>query len=289
MAIDAVKDFSLDMTGAGDNSQQLAKLHSVLSGTSGPLPLVKFSEGICAFSQWPNFGRFANLQIVAEGVCVLKHIGNGDAVTFDGDVNSPGEGKRNIRFVGFTILPGPNTNHGLVIAACHNSHFRANVRGAGNPKNGQRFGAFVSNYTVCTVLDNPTVSFIDSTDSIGFASADCFGIVLNHSPVQPGLQTSDMRIINPVVENVTYGAWVNDAGGTSISAGVFENCTEGFHLVIGGQNRMWATWFEGNKDYDVVMEGTSKDNDFNVTHPSKLKTKIQGYNNVVRSTVGLFG
>lgn len=286
MSINVVDRYDIDMSGQTDNSVKLAKLQTdmaVLHATNKPMPKLVFPEGICAFDKWPNLA-FDNLQIVADGECILQHTGNGDAVTFDGStVNGPfaGGGINALTFTGFTINPSMNGGNGLVITACHRSLVSAWVNINSAPT--ALYSAIAANFLVLTEI-RPVVKG---------GAFNVIGLTMDAYQENQWCSTA-CRITMPVLESCQYGTFVKCAGYINYHDGSIEGCDTGIEVDVGGNNHFVTVEMEGNHTYDIVTTGNAHDNTFYECgdgSPSKLKTSMSGWNNRLLhgALEGLFG
>lgn len=282
MARDVTTFYGIDMSGATDNAAGLAHMRADMANLVGlkkPLPCLRFPEGICSFSSWPNMA-FHNLEMRGEGQSVLRYTGTDDAVVFMGEEpnTAPGLGKRNVVFDGFTIDPGKQSRNGLVLNAMHASMIRAKVIGAGAPRNGVLNSAISMNFCVCAEL-HPTVSSLDlAIDGFG-GSFDCYGLTLNSFSV-PEWQASACRIERPIIEGVTTGIFGLATFFCEVRGGTIEQCKNGAVMVNGRGNLFDHVEMEGNADYDVWCTKDFHDNVFAYCgdgHRRTFKIKIEGY------------
>lgn len=277
MAIDLVTAYGLDMTGETDNASKLAQIATdaaALAAQNRPLPRGVFTQGICTFSSWPNMA-YTGVELVAEGTCILKHTGPGDAVSFIGPFNTPLQGAWRILFDNFIIVP--NTGHGLVASCCHNSRFRATVMGAGSGKY-----AIYAPFCVLTKFE-PTVA--GNLRGLYGSAPDCQGATWPIDGIvfdaYQGLQTTSSDIYLPNIGGCNIGIHYINAGDCNIFGGSSEYCNVGMQIDTGGSNHAWGLEMEGNKQCDVNFGSQAHDNMLWVG-PNRKIGSTGGSNNQIR-------
>ena len=263
MARNVVDYYHIDMTGAEDNAPKLALMAQDISDNwtnRKPQPRFVFPEGICQFSDWPNMA-YHNVEIVSEGETVLKYTGTDDAVTFMGEQR--GElatlGKRNVVFDGFTIDPGHQSRHGLVITSCHAGSFRAKVLGAGDPRDGVRNSAIFMRYCVVTQLF-PTVSNLDPAIESRGGSLDCIGVSLDNVAGADPLPASAVQIMMPILEGIHTGIHSIASFFCVVRDGTIEYCKRGVQMDGGAYSTFHNVEMEGNAEYDFHFTQHAHDN-----------------------------
>jgi hypothetical protein len=294
MSINVVDRYAFDPTGAKDNAPAFNTMAGEIRALTGkPLPRIIFPEGIYSYSGCPNLA-FHNLEIVADGQVELHYTGTGDALTFDGEATGPnGGGKFNMYVDGLRVVPSAATRDTIVIKSAHHSYFRVKAYGAGAPHNNVPNKAISAYWCVCTEFYMPTVTPFDTSFGTGGGgSYDCIGLWLDTVTAPAMRQTTDCMFRDAIIEGCRIGIQLTDAGGCLFSGGTSEGHSDtGIYIVNGGQNRSWGLWLENNKNNDVWFGANAKDNDLDVSHPSRLKIRNDAplRNNIVRSTIGLFG
>lgn len=277
MSWNVVDRYHLDPTGALDNAEELEAMRveiSELWAARKPLPRLVFPEGIYTFSRFPSMA-FHNLELVAEGQAILKYTGTDDAVTFQGEdgTDLPGIGKRNVVFDGFTIDPGTQARHGLMLSSIHASTIRVKVLGAGSPRDGVRNSAIYMQYCVLTQL-MPTVSNLDLAILNRGGSLDCIGVTLDIIGNIGDLPASAVRIVNPILENLDTGIYSKSSFFCGVRDGSIEYCRRGIYMESGGYMYVANVELEGNREVDVYLTEHAHDNIFwccGNGHPRDLK------------------
>lgn len=249
--LDVVAKYGLVADGKTDNTPMLVKLAADLDAMVGqPLPKLRFSEGKFAFSAWPI--RSANrLRLKGENTFLL-HTGTGDAVTFDGGAN----GVFNCEFIGFTIIPGPHTQHGLVLKSYHHSRVEVRVHGAG-----PGCAAVWMGWNVCTEV-RPVVSIVEAAID-GYAMAapvPIVGVWLDANPLTSGNRTTACVIRAPILEGLERGMVIRGADLCTVdgAGGTIEDGVDGIVLGDDGQSRpgshkIFNMEMEGNTGTDVIF------------------------------------
>ncbi len=250
--IDVVSRYGLDVTGGTDNAAKLAEVASdiaALYAAGKPLPRLVFTEGILAFSQWPDLA-YANLQIVAEGECRLR-----GSVVFDGSRRDPGSvvppnepQVNNLTFTGFDVY-GKTTFMGV-----HRSNLSVRTIG---------FGIEMV-FCIVTKL-HPVVSG---------SGRNPVGLTLSAWPGRANLQTTACTIDTPCLEGCSCGLYVVSAGNCYVHGGTIESCGTGVQIDTGGNNMFYSIDMEGN-GLDVRALADAHNNGFvSCGTGGKLKTNF---------------
>jgi hypothetical protein len=266
MSWNVVEKFSFDPTGGSDNADELATLAEDLreyKAANRPLPRVVFPEGVYNFSTWPNLA-INGLECVGEGNVLLRHTGSGPAITFDGVSTGPGGGGQfNMLIDNFYIMPNGNTTDTFILNSIHHSLVRVHALGVGVP--GSK--AISMYWCVLTELNNCSVTPHDDKVFGPGGSYDCIGLWLDKVTQPSHWQTTACRFVNPILENLRIGAWLEDAGGCQFTGGAIEYCTErGIVIRTGGNNQTRNLWLEGNNERDIWFKYDTHDNRFEVTN-----------------------
>jgi len=297
MAWDVVSKYKLDMTGSGDNTAPLSLLAidiALLAADNRPLPKLVFSEGICAFSQWPDLA-YSRLHMAADGHCILKHIGAGNAVTIDGSLR--GVGCWDYQFDGFTVQPGPKSQHSLVLNEVHWSCFRKiSAQGAGPPAGAIKFCGVRQNFCVATRFDDYECIVQYRPDTV--VSHDCIGMWLDgpipsRAQVQNNGPTTQAFFTNPNICFCAIGFYLASSNNALVVNGAVQNCTDtGVVIAQGGYNKFMNMDLEENK-FDIrTVAGKAHSNKFwRPGNFSGYHVDLAGWNNTIVHDVqdGMFG
>lgn len=303
MSIDVVKRYGIVMDGQTDNSDAIAKLAAeinAISKANQPLPRIVFPEGVCSFDHWTNFA-VSHLQMVAEGQCILKHTGTGDAVIFDGDVSRPAAGSNHLLIENFIVQPNVGSKDAVVFKGIHRSSIKMMAAGCGNqmPVGGIPNAGFNIQFSVatefwlkCTIWD--FLGAVNSFPGLGNGA----GILINDIPIPPGGSTSigpttGCNFYNPVCENMYFGIFINRGNSNVFYNGVCETCTIGTHVDHNsGYNKFLCMDLEANSKYDCEAVGGAHSNIWwNNGNTDGWRKNLTGWNNRVDHNVldGLFG
>jgi hypothetical protein len=306
---DARAKYNLDNTGVADNAAALLALRNDLAaielsswqtGTQPTMPMVVFDPGIYRFTSWPNFA-LNNLNMVGLGHCQLWYAANpgtnvwGTAVTFDGTVatgvTDPANGKFNMRFEGFEIVPVSTALDGLVLEAIHHSYFRVRVLGAGAPRSGVRNSCVKLKFCVCTHFDDLSITAFDIAMSNvvvpgGVGSLDAYGVFIDQGGIPSGQMTGNCTFARPIIEGLYDGVVLNftSSGGCHFYNGTIEACANrGIWIQAGCSSNVFSRIdMEGNGT-NAVCDSGSHDNQFLYTSGSVLNLVDGGTNNFVSS------
>jgi hypothetical protein len=260
--IDVVSRYGLDMGGQRDSAPGLAAMAAeiaALFAAKKPLPRLVFPEGILSFSAWPDLA-YDNLQIVAEGECRLKPMGNA-SIVFDASLRNPISAQPgntyqpnvgNMLFEGFAVYPVLGSVGGPVLAVrgIHRSKLSARVQFSGPGASGR--AAIQMTFCIITEL-HPVV---------GGGGANPVGVLLDAWPGKPNLQSTASTIWNPCLEGCSIGIDMASAGSCAVYNGTIESCGLGVHLgAASGNNTFYSVEMEGNGS-DVQADGGAHGNGF---------------------------
>ena len=299
MAWDVVSKYKLDMSGKTDNVAALLALSVDMAQRRAvglPLPQLDFSEGVLAFSKWPDLA-FSRLHMVAHGQCVLKHIGAGDAVVFDGSLHP--NACWDMQFDNFFVLPGPQTQNSLVLNEIHWSVFRkVGVQGAGPPTGAALYSGLVQHWCVSTRFDDFNCLVNDAAE-LSAQTFNCNGIWLDgpmpaRAKVQAAGPTTMALFINTNISLVDNGIVLNNANNAMFINGAVQGTNKiGMLINKSGYSRVMNVDFESNKGLDIhTVAGQAHSN--KIWRPGNIsawKLKLDGWNNTVVADVqdGMFG
>lgn len=262
MNYDMIKAFGLDPTGETDCAPGLAK--AAAAAKLGDRFV--FPAGTYSFSAWPAFTAH-RLQFITDRRVVLRHTGSGDAVTFDGGATT---GMYGLQFEGFALVPGPQTQNGLVLKSVHHSKIEATVHGCGDG-----CSAVLVLFSVCTEL-RPGVSINEaSIDGYPIANAaKITGVTLDAYPGAANLRTTACVIRQPILEGLNQGIVFAAADSNTVdgAGGTIEQGNYGIVFPDGdyapGNNRVSAIEMEANATADVYFGTGSHNNRVEVNNAS---------------------
>jgi hypothetical protein len=245
MSIDVANAYDLDTTGTKDNSVALQKWATAAAAVTGPQPNYVFSTGIIAYSAWPMFLVPQRFTMSADGQCVLKCTGGGDAVTLTGGSD---DSTWRTTIDGFTIVPYGG-GRGLVTYHIHDSDINVSVPGTLNQNAAHiyfsvlsRFWLTIGNYYDAAKWMPPGASKASN------------GLVLDSWNGQVNGQTSKCAVYSPNISSCAgSGILINNGGMNDIWGGSSEGNGNGFYIATGGHNIAHSVDFESNSNQDVTF------------------------------------
>lgn len=243
MSIDVVSTYGLDTTGTKDNSVALRNWANAVGAVTGPQPHYVFDSGVIAYATWPTFTVPTHFQASADGQCVLKCTGAGNAVTLTGTSN---DATWRTVFDGFTIV-APGGGMGLVTWHLHDSDVNVNVVGTKSNDCIHVYFSVLSRFWVTIGNGNDIAQWMP-----GLKPSN--GIVLDAWNGQANGQTSKCAVFSPNIASCTgSGILITNGGMNDIWGGSSEGCGNGYYIAVGGHNIAHAVDFEANSNQDVTF------------------------------------
>jgi len=230
-----------------DNTAAFAKAVVWLNEQDNPACLV-FEPGIYSYEASPNWAvEFAT--ITSCGVVRLRNTGTGDAFILDG--GAAGAGINGMHVGRFLIEGHDGSGDGVYIRAVHRSFFSFNIRGCGITQAALRTEWCVVDEFQITTSVNEGGWYNDGTGE----AEPLYGIYLDDRG--SGEATSYSTFINPILEGVGTGAYIDQAIGNQFYGGTMEACvTYGMHITA---NALWNKTFgldlEANGTADIYCQG----------------------------------
>ena len=243
MAIDVVTKYGLDITGVKDNSAALQTWANDVMAVTGPQPHYVFDAGIISYKTWPTFTVPRHFAMSADGQCVLKCTGPGDAVTLTGVAS---DACWRAVFDGFTVVPAGG-GRGIVTWHLHDSDINATVPSTVNQNCVHVYFSVLSRFWLTLGNGNDLAQWMPGTKPTN-------GLVLDAWNGQANGQTSKCAVYSPNIAScAANGILIQNGGMNDIWGGASEGCGVGYYIAVGGHNVAHAVDFEANSNQDVIF------------------------------------
>jgi hypothetical protein len=242
----SVTDFGAVGDGVADDTAALQAARDYIAAQIQPSKLV-FPAGIYKYSVSPNWA-IADAIFETDGEVRLRYTGTDDAVILEGGAI----GTYNVTFGRFIIECPSTAKNGLRATLMHHSKISAKIMGAGVGYAGCKTEGCVCSQFEVTVSNNEESGFYSgAVPPIGLLCAAYLTV-----------PTSYCTFINPILEGVPYGAYLENALGNNFFGGTMEGCTDvGCQISANGRlNKFYSVDFEANTNSDINCNG--HDNSF---------------------------
>jgi hypothetical protein len=238
----SVTDFGeIDLTGAVACDTALQAARDYIAAQAQPSTLI-FPAGTYKYSVSPNWA-IQDAIIEADGEVRLRYTGTDDAVILQGGAI----GTYNITFGKFIVECPSTAKNGLRATLVHHSKISAKIMGAGVGYAGFKTEGCVLSLFDVTVSNNEESGFYNgATPPIGL-----------HCTAYLTVPTSYCTFINPILEGVPIGAYLENALGNNFFGGTMEGCTDvGCQIGTSGRlNKFHCVDFESNTNSDINCNG----------------------------------
>lgn len=239
----SVTKFGADPTGVNDSTTALQQARDYIASLAQP-PALVFPAGIYKYSVSPNWA-IQDAVIINLGEVRLRYTGTGNAVILDG--GTTGAGIHNLTFGQFIIESPATAGHGMFSRAVHHSKIGIKVLGCGSTSAG-----LATQWNVCTEFR----VIVSGNEEGWYQNAKPkYGVFLTGR--NAGEDTSYCTFINPILENVDIGSYLDVALGNSFIGGTMEACsTFGTQLTTNAyNNKYFNVDFEVNANADIYCQG----------------------------------